>query len=748
MRSRALVSLAVIAGALAAAPQPAAAQLSLGWEVENRFRLYRDAKVFRDYADRIDDRMTVADLAGNPERGWIFRSEQKLQREDGAWSGWAAANLSEDKLCWWPIRPEAARWGFFRGRNDCTDYMHPVSHKVLLTVRGAPPGATCAWSVTYRSVPTAPVWGVRLAEEAAAGRNGSCAGATALIPYSTDAIRNGARVRVVVSTPAGSTSIETDVAVKDLLIVGLGDSFAAGVGNPDKPAHLGAANAVDYANAPEPNYPERVSRTSYAQFLDQRCFRSQYGAQFRAALHMAVALPHAAVTFVDLSCDGARVLEGLLAPKKVGGGQPETRVRPQLQALADALRAGPNDRNTCAGNAVRVRLSQQLRQREDYAPNVIHDYPNRRFRNDAPTPIDLSGCAPQQYGRAIDYLFLSIGGNDIGFAPMVMNALLADSVGGLIDRLYDRLIMQYGVAHDGGVGLRRLRLLPQKLRHLSETMGKLLPFAEGGQERVILSAYPLPVNDERGALCGSSALNSAAADCGTDAIGGALGGFSRAPVSEIACRRRDGADFAEGRPPPESGSRRKLDDVLATACALNDWRKRWTNGGLETLSGDEQGHIGRLCPATQPFDPPALQERLPWSVAMGTVSDSRRHGFCARDRASIDPNETLALPVVLDGVGPGTPYPIAAYRAYAPRQRWIRTTNDAFMTVNWRANPPLNRRDTTDNLRLAIGTSAMHPTAEGFANMADRLLRAAMTHYCRGNTGASDAEACRALAYR
>ena len=38
----------------------------------------------------------------------------------------------------------------------------------------------------------------------------------------------------------GETPIATDIQVKDLLIVGLGDSFASGEGNPDVPVRFDA----------------------------------------------------------------------------------------------------------------------------------------------------------------------------------------------------------------------------------------------------------------------------------------------------------------------------------------------------------------------------------------------------------------------------------------------------------------------------------------------------------------------------
>jgi hypothetical protein len=772
----ALTSAASIAPLLAAEP-------GVSWEVFNRFRLYRDAEVFRDYA-------TVAERRLAGERGqWIMRTENRLQEKDGTWKGWAAASLepfevTEDgrkvlasRLCWSPINNP--RTGFYSERDACADYAHPVSHEVLLRADFAtlPADAECSWSIAYVSDPSrvaraANLWRRRLKDYGSTFRTENpCREARTLVPYNSSPPLNGARVRFV-ARRGGETlaDITAAVAVTDRVVVGMGDSFGAGVGSPDQPVRLGRLTRVNYgrgSGAGLAQLPDRSGPDATARFLDARCFRSQYGPQFRAALHMAVVEKHAAVTFLDLACDGARVIEGLLDHKPTWAGL----VVPQMQAFVNAMKTGPDSKPVCDDSAVLESRRQERRRGSAVAfnPRVIYDHPDSNFKTgDFDRPITLNGCAPKAYGRSIDYLFLSIGGNDIGFAPMVMHALIRDLPAGFLDSRYDALLRKFGAAHDGTVGIDRLRLLPQKLQHLKTIMTSMLPFTDESQSRVILSAYPLPVADEKGDICGSRRSSAASADCGTDALGGVAGGFSNKSIDTLQCQLqnrepapgqepiRDGLLGQPARPPADDGhnpgpSSAKVDDILRAACALNHRRADWMSGKLEKLSTSEDAAMRLRCAKADNVRIDFGQAPFPWTLAQGSEVDSWKHGFCARDWDVYGAVETHAMPVHGREFG-GTPYQVALYRAYVSRLRWIRTTNDAYMTINWRTAPPRPSAtktvlDSASNLRSAIGTGALHPTAQGHSNLADRLLRAAMTHLCQQSPLEPRSEACRQLAY-
>src|SRR5262249_36422706 len=110
--------------------------------------------------------------------------------------------------------------------------------------------------------------------------------------------------------------------VRDILIAGLGDSFASGEGNPDEPVQFG--DQQRFRNL----YPLRAENngSGSAQWTDTLCHRSLYGQQLRASLQIAIENPHAAVTFLDYSCSGAGVDEGILGPQTYVERQGETDV--------------------------------------------------------------------------------------------------------------------------------------------------------------------------------------------------------------------------------------------------------------------------------------------------------------------------------------------------------------------------------------------------------------------------------------
>src|SRR5207237_6061044 len=128
-----------------------------------------------------------------------------------------------------------------------------------------------------------------------------------------------------------------DIAVRDLLIAGLGDSIASGEGNPDRPIKLSPegfcfrrtmgggsreyfrpgragfhGNRACAPGAEAPTLDAEWSRLG-AGWLGPGCHRSLYSYQLRTALELAVEYPHIAVTFIPLGCLVAPIGQGLQA---------------------------------------------------------------------------------------------------------------------------------------------------------------------------------------------------------------------------------------------------------------------------------------------------------------------------------------------------------------------------------------------------------------------------------------------------
>src|SRR5262249_4245162 len=249
-----------------------------------------------------------------------------------------------------------------------------------------------------------------------------------------------------------------DVVVEDIFIVGLGDSFASGDGNPDKPVQFSAARQMVYdpkllrdevamgpRQAPpaaafrpggfglasgDDNYdpkilPRRLMEDELAekyyrlsspqfqaafdkaapQWLSRDCHRSQYGYPFRVGLELALENRHRAVTFATFTCGGAEAAHLFVEKEasedlKYDGG----KGRPQLDQLADLIcRGGAAAPTHCATSSVPT-----------YKPGNTAIEMRRITKN---------CCPPQARKRPIDVVLLSIGGNDVGFAQLVGYAM-------------------------------------------------------------------------------------------------------------------------------------------------------------------------------------------------------------------------------------------------------------------------------------------------------------------------------------
>jgi hypothetical protein len=129
-----------------------------------------------------------------------------------------------------------------------------------------------------------------------------------------------------------------------------------------------------------------------------------------------------------------------------------------------------------------------------------------------------------------------------------------------------------------------------------------------------------------------------------------------------------------------------------------------------------------------------------WRFADSYRSNFQGHGFCASlSVTSWSMADELRLPRKIDGAW--EPYNPSEWRAYASRQRWIRTPNDAFMTGNFHVSQSLLQSvlktqtfSWVQPLLASIYSGAFHPTAEGHAAIADGVVeeaRAVLAKYAR-----------------
>ena len=187
----------------------------ISWQVENSFRFFTDA------ADTEVHRATY--LALTPEqqlRHPVLAAEQALSRRHE--DGWAESMFRN--TCW-DVRTN--RFVCPNGK----DYINPKSHRVIARIDNVDEavGLSCTWL-------TAPHGGEELRGKVVTQ---PCNEAVKLdVPYPA-----GLTVEVEIG---GRTVATEDIRVRDLLIVGMGDSFASGEGNPDVPVHFSRERSASY----------------------------------------------------------------------------------------------------------------------------------------------------------------------------------------------------------------------------------------------------------------------------------------------------------------------------------------------------------------------------------------------------------------------------------------------------------------------------------------------------------------------
>lgn len=440
----------------------ASAQPTIVWEVENPFRF------FLDPADTEVHRATWVSLSPEQRRSPVLSAERLLAARHA--EGWSASMF--DNTCW----DGASNRYVCREKPD---YINPKSHTVRASLQGLADAQVvdCTWL-------TAP----RGRGERGRAVTLPCDTPVQLeIPYPT-----GSWIKVEIG---GFQVAEVAARVTDLFIVGMGDSFASGEGNPDVPVRFSPDRTAEYgvsANSVALNgYPARVGNWSAigekafidenARWLDQACHRSLYSHQLRAALQLSVEDPHRAVTFVGVACSGAETVFGVFLRYKGHEWVPNPPEYSQISAVAEAQ---------CAGSV---------------APNyeLPEAYHIKGRIPDLKGGLVLKKCDAEK-ARKIDLLFLSVGGNDIGFARLVANAVLSDS--SMLRRLGGWFGQVYGFAEAG----LQLDQLEDRLKAVNRAAHFLLHVPWPESDRVLLTGYPpMALLEDGNSMCpdGQAGMN-------------------------------------------------------------------------------------------------------------------------------------------------------------------------------------------------------------------------------------------------
>ena len=590
------------------------------------------------------------------------------------------------KLTWW----DRAQERYILSK----DTLRPAS--VTIRTRFAQGGqGTCVWSVD----------GV-----AAAARR--CDDAQLTLRRGSDELRSTISVRA-----ANGAAATGCAAVTERLVVGLGDSYASGEGNPDRPTLWAAIPGVAAPSVtmPADRNGRRRDRLGLwdrrpdgplasapveadAQWWDNACHRSLLSQQALAAMAHAAADRHRRVMFLSFACSGATVFDGVagsrldapgaLRPGGLGAASPALRLS-QIEQLVDAL---------CAERGEVARFD---------VPELAPTWRRLRIRGERPREprfVRVPRC--RRYHVRPDALLLSVGGNDVGFGGVGVWALLPPKGRLAIDVVPTINKVFGGGAVKGGFGLvcpghrseKRCNLNTDRLvGELPAMLGLLdgaLATAGLGTTPVKLHAsYPLLTRAEDGTVRG----------CFGDELGGELYEMLNEPWL------------------PAYG-------VVLAQRVRTDWLGRWSFG----IQTSEMRIINRevLAPLNA-----AIAGHAGWSVVSPTEMP-RTNGICSADgelatllqqgapagRVRGPLLRQFGWPRFVDGGWSDDRPSPTTWRPYAVRSRWVRTVTDAALTQSVLDGGTAAPRLRTGNDRLSEGLSGgLHPSLAMHAAIAEQL---------------------------
>jgi hypothetical protein len=676
----------------------------LNWEVESPFRFFKPTRSFALHEAAFN--AARGDPASPLPADIIWRTERQLndpdckdastpdrcaatagKRYQQSRQGWAAQTLGD--TCYEsngsPRRYSALCVRKYSWGSAKEDYVLPEAHTVAIRI--APEqlaGVTgdCSWS-----------WQPRKAGGKSETKKIACKDklTIARVPYALERANSG--VSVTVKLPDGRELAEQELAVEDLFIVALGDSFASGESNPDKPVQFSADREMVYdptllrdevaSKAPDkgaiPSFglasgddqinpkvlprrfmddeaAERFNKLSSPEFkaafdkaaaswLSRDCHRSQYGYPFRVAIELALENRHRSVTLASFTCSGAEVTQGLfleMDPREGASEIPGGKVRAQLDQLSDLLCRGARSQSASYTMPTFAHGSTQISAQR----------------------IAKTWCPPQSRKRAIDVVLMSIGGNDVGFGALAAYALTENvtdlaPIAGLAGGS-----MRYGPQ----ISRAYLEVLDQRMKAVKDALHDGFGVAPS---RVVQSSYEPIQYDETGALCGSQPT------LGMDVHPGLKLGRQRL---------QETADF--------------LRDFL---------------GRLECIAG---GKKGASCPANL-----ATGAGTGFTLVTDHIPEFTKRGLCARDpKRALADGIAMRVPRKPTNGDAFKPYSPAATLPYAHHWRLFRTPNDAFLAANTHREGTL-LFDILQPAYAGLYSGAIHPTAEAHAIVADHVVR-------------------------
>lgn len=612
---------------------------AIEWEIENRFRYFKRASDFREIANvynglktKTNEKPTALELEIALEKSAADGSFNKLSREDRR-NGWASSIFLN--TC--GKEPDHRHASCKLENGD--EYFAARKTNILLRVSGIPSGI-CEWRVDGGVVDQKPC-----NKEAYASN----------IRYDES--------HMLSVQPASGAAIATTLSPKDILILSFGDSYSSGEGNPEQPVSLISDSFNDYDRSSTIGrivqyFPVREDMGTVKP-LDQRffgdlsaswtntqCHQSLYSQHTKAALHFALEHPHLSVTYANYSCTGAQVYEGIL---NAWWGRDDVSDK----SFDDAPQL--------------VKALRDLCEQHDRFSDTEWTKGNRNDSDFDSKAAIIPQC-PKPLIKKVDAVLLSIGGNDVGFANMIVNSALdAPKVFPKARQWVYGLWRKAERPQTFDTGLKLAKsLIPNRYQILSAQLKSKLSVSPN---IVILSAYPDVSTDESGATCKLP-------NVGMD-VHSILG--MKNPQTSL-----DVANFAK-----------EFHGIMQAESRKQGWRFA---------------------------DQYLVQADAPNSFTKD--AEGKGHGLCASGPTlSIEGRMSFPRPPETPGAPPfkWEPFNPANWMAYTERNRWLVTPNDAFLTTNYH-DAYTDPSDKVQPLYAALLSGSFHPNALGHSAIADSVL--------------------------
>lgn len=504
------------------------------------------------------------------------------------------------------------------------------------------------------------------------------------------------------------------VLISDILVVGVGDSFASGEGNPDVPAKLrfisdpnsdwasDGGQITDEAT----NGPRRKRAGDYfaAQWIDRSCHRSAYSYQLRSAIQLALDDNSRAVTFVSYACSGAEVNEGLFQPY-LGVEKTDSKWGREASEKAQFSLLLSEFCNLYDGSKVLTKPLSESAEEQAAKSNID----SKKYRLGGVVSDVAYRCAQQPPGkgfkRPIDLLYLSIGGNDLGFSRWILATMRDENFPTAFLPILKPDTAPECANHGDSCTTTRGRWARFNARYelLRDFIDHRLQFTNRGALPVLVMTYPLPVTYDATSYCpdGNAGMTV----------------WTRSGLNMCVNGNQDGlpvlktiSEFTE----------RRLNGSIESLAAGSNSRPAWT-----AISNYRDRFKGRGFCASRSKEEFADTRSIPREPVRGCVDGNGAFDqvTAAGKLSGQAVQETLYYPVGAGDSGFLPFEPVFDYLPYGHRTRLVRTMNETQILIN-QLNGETQAQNAAGILSLKDSAvfGAFHPIAEAHAIFADSFF--------------------------